>query len=43
MKQLIDTLEKENELAALVEKAYVKNEDPQVAKILSKAMQMLGF
>jgi hypothetical protein len=50
MKQLINTMEKENKLAALIEKAYSESldkngepENPIITGILAEAMEMLGF
>jgi hypothetical protein len=50
MKQLINTMEKESKLAALIGKAYMESldkngepENPIVTGILAEAMEMLGF
>jgi hypothetical protein len=50
MKQLIDSMERENKLAALIEKAYSESldkngepENPIVTGILAEALEMMGF
>jgi len=50
MKQLINSMEKENKLAALIERAYTESldkngepENPIITGILAEAMEMLGF